>query len=236
MATTDANEPSNPGAIEFYGGYQVYSESGIDLTSLRENLKHTIDERLEQHRQSAHQVEAFARAIRAGKGASTRRPFVFDPQPLLRILADGHVEFVLIGGLAMVARGSNYVTKDLDVCYERSSANVVALANTLAPIHPYLRGAPPGLPFRFDPATILAGLNFTLDTDLGQLDLLGEVSGVGGYAQALSQSTEEIVCGLRIRVLTIDGLIASKKAAGRLKDRNHVLELEELKKMQPDQP
>jgi hypothetical protein len=32
--------------IEFYGGYQVYSESGIDLTLLRENLKHTPTERL----------------------------------------------------------------------------------------------------------------------------------------------------------------------------------------------
>jgi hypothetical protein len=32
-------------------------------------------------------------------------------------------------------------------------------------------------------------------------------------------------------VLSIDGLIVSKKAAGRIKDRNHLLELEELKKL-----
>jgi hypothetical protein len=80
-------------------------------------------------------------------------------------------------------------------------------------------------------ASIQAGLNFTLRTDFGPVDLLGEVSGVGDYDQALRQSQEEQVYGFAVRILTLDALIASKKAAGRLRDRNHILELEELKKL-----
>jgi hypothetical protein len=79
-------------------------------------------------------------------------------------------------------------------------------------------------------------LNFTLQTDLGDIDVLGEVSGVGSYEQALAQSEEKTVFGVIVRILSVDGLIASKRAAGRLKDRNHILELEELKKMRDAAP
>jgi hypothetical protein len=97
-----------------------------------------------------------------------------------------------------------------------------------------MRGAPPGLPFRFDPPTIQAGLNFTLTTDLGDLDVLGEVSGIGFYDKVLAMSEEKEVYGLMVRVLSLDGLIAAKKAAGRTKDKLHLLELEELKKLRDE--
>ena len=109
---------------------------------------------------------------------------MFDAPALIGQLAAQRVEFVVIGGIAMIAHGATYITKDLDICYHRTPPNIAALAAALAPLHPYLRGAPPGLPFRFDAATIQAGLNFTLVTDHGDLDLLGQVSGVGGYEQA----------------------------------------------------
>src|SRR5262249_50437903 len=98
-------------------------------------------------------------------------------------------------------------------------------------LHPYLRGAPAGLPFKLDVPTLQSGLNFTLVTDHGDLDLLGEVSGIGRYEQVLAQSDELEVFGLKVRVLSIDGLIAAKKAAGRAKDQAHLLELEELKNL-----
>ena len=87
------------------------------------------------------------------------------------------------------------------------------------------------MPFRFDVPTLAAGLNFTLDTDHGQIDLLGEVSGIGNYDQVFAQSVERTVFGLTFRVLSVDGLIAAKKAAGRNKDHGHLLELIELKKV-----
>lgn len=61
--------------------------------------------------------------------------------------------------------------------------------------------------------------------------MLGEVSGIGTFEQMLPQSGIRELFGLRIRILSLDGLIAAKRAAGRAKDRNHLLELEELKKL-----
>lgn len=156
---------------------------------------------------------------------------MLDAEALLRQLKKHDVEFVVIGGMAMVTHGSAYITKDLDICYARTPKNLNALATALAALNPYLRGAPPGLPFKLDEATIKAGLNFTLDTDQGQLDILGEVSGVGDYERALAQSEEYSVYGVPVRVLSIAALIASKKAAGRVKDQPHILELEELKRL-----
>jgi predicted nucleotidyltransferase len=232
MATEQ--QSTKPGGIEFYGGYQVYSETGIDLTLLRENLKRTLEERLEDNRRAA----AFAEALQESgqpRSAATHRRFgtnsMFDAPAILKQMSDHQVQFVLIGGLAMIAHGSAYITKDLDICYSRTQKNIGQVATAFAPLHPYLRGAPPGLPFRFDAATIQAGLNFTLTTDLGDVDLLGEVSGIGAYQQVFGQSIERKMYGLTIRVLSLEGLIAAKKAAGRIKDRNHLLELEELKKM-----
>jgi hypothetical protein len=50
--------------IEFYGGYQVYSESGVDLTLLRHNLKLTVTQRWEQHARALKMVQAFREAVR----------------------------------------------------------------------------------------------------------------------------------------------------------------------------
>ena len=220
--------------IEFYGGYQVYSESGVDLTLLRENLKRTPTERLRNNQRMLPLLEALRESGRAKTRAESRpcrRQGMLQADAILRQLADHQVAYVLIGGLAMIAQGSAYVTEDVDICYSRTPENIVAVAAALAPVHPCLRGAPPGLPFCLDVPTIYAGLNFTLTTDLGDVDLLGEVTGIGTYEQVVARSEERIIVGLKVRVLSLDGLLASKKAAGRAKDRNHILELEELKKM-----
>jgi hypothetical protein len=227
----------SPG-ITFYGGYQVYSESGVDLTLLRENLKHTIEQRFAENSRSLLLVDALREASRAPmpNPITPSTSPMLDAPAILRQLAEHQVEYVLIGGLAMIAQGSAYVTKDLDICYRRTPTNLAALVAAFAPLQPYMRGAPPGLPFRFDVPTIQAGLNFTLTTACGDVDMLGEVSGVGRYEQALALSEEKTVHGLTVRVLSIDGLIAAKKAAGRIKDKLHVLELEELKKLRDAQP
>ncbi len=223
-----------PKTIEFYGGYQVYSETGVDLTLLRENLKRSVTQRWENNRKAVLMARAFAEAGRV-KRPSQPKSFGNGPmiqeEPILRRLVENEIEFVVIGGLAMKSHGSAYITEDLDICYSRKEKNIAALAKAFEPLHPYLRGVPPGLPFHFDPPTIQAGLNFTLTTDLGDIDLLGEVSGVGNYDKVFAQSEEHSIYGLKIRVVSLDGLIASKKAAGRRKDQLHLLELEELKKM-----
>ena len=146
----------------------------------------------------------------------------------LRVLYDAGVEFVLIGGAAMQLQGSAYLTEDLDFCYARSKRNMQALARALEPHHPHLRDAPQDLPFRFDVETIKGGLNFTLATDLGPLDFLGEVKGIGSYEAVKATSEVLNIFGIDHQVLSLAGLIASKRAAGRRKDVDAVVELESL--------
>jgi hypothetical protein len=230
-------QTDKPKGIEFYGGYEVYSESGVDLTLLRNNLRRSLQQRWERGRRALESALALRQAFQIGKQPSPPidwenwDPHMTDVIAFVKLFQAHNVQFVMIGGQAMIALGSAHVTFDTDICYQRTPANLAALVTALAPIHPYLRGVPPGLPFRFDVPTLAAGLNFTLDTDFGEIDLLGEVSGVGNYDQVLAQSVEGTLAGLTLRILSVDGLIAAKKAAGRNKDHGHLLELIELKKI-----
>jgi len=104
-------------------------------------------------------------------------------QELLRLLTESGVEFVVISGLAVISHGHARATLDLDICYARSPENVTRLAAALAPVRPNLRGAPANLPFIWDTQTLRNGLNFTLTTSAGDIDVLGEVTGLGGYGE-----------------------------------------------------
>src|SRR5207249_8667496 len=85
-------------------------------------------------------------------------------------------------------------------------------SSDLTPYHPYLRGAPPGLPFRWDAQTLERGLNFTLTTDLGALDLLGEITGGGRYAELLAHTrSEEHTSELQSRFDLVCRLLLEKK-------------------------
>ena len=146
-------------------------------------------------------------------------------------LQKGNVEFIVIGGLAATLHGSARVTFDVDVLYRRSDENIARLSTALTAIDPYLRGAPEGLPFRWDVPTIKAGLNFALATTIGPLDLLGEVVGVGQYEDAFPHARPMSVFGRDTRVLDLDWLIRSKRAAGRTKDLEVLAELELLQEL-----
>jgi predicted nucleotidyltransferase len=147
---------------------------------------------------------------------------------LLVVLVTGGVEFVIIGGIAATAHGSAHVTVDLDIVYRRTADNIDRLAVALAALHPYLRGAPPGLPFRFDAATIRRGLNFTLATDAGDLDALGEVPGGGTYEALLPRTEQRRLFDLDVRFVDLETLIHLKRAAGRPKDLERIAELEAI--------
>ena len=69
-----------------------------------------------------------------------------------------------------------------------------------------------------DEASLRSGLNFTLDTDDGPLDLFGEVPGLGTFEHVDAASSELDIGGTRVLVLTLDGLERAKRAAGRPKD------------------
>jgi len=153
---------------------------------------------------------------------------ITDYAKVLRVLTDAGVEFVLIGGVAANLHGSARATFDVDVVYSRKRTNLAKVVEALGPYNPYLRGAPPGLPFQFDLATVRNGLNFTLSTGLGDVDLLGEVAGGGNYEQLLSHSVEIDAFGIRCRCVTLERLIQLKRAAGRPKDLESIAELQLL--------
>ncbi len=151
-----------------------------------------------------------------------------DFECLLSVLTAGGVEFVIIGGFAATAHGSAHVTVDLDIVYRRSAENIAKLAAALHPLGAYLRGAPPGLPFRFDAATIERGLNFTLTTSAGDLDVMGEATGGGIYEALLPHSELRQLYDLECRFVDLETLIHLKRAAGRPKDLERIAELEAL--------
>ena len=150
---------------------------------------------------------------------------------ILRTLETGGVRFILIGGLAMVALGSDHITQDVDIVYARDPENIAALVAALKPQHPRLRGVPEGLPFIFDARTFKNMLNITLTTDAGSLDLLGDAPGAGPFEELWERAVTIDLNGLVVHVASVDDLIAMKTAAGRPKDKNHVLELRALREL-----
>ena len=146
----------------------------------------------------------------------------------LKALCDAEVEFVVIGGVAASFHGSARVTYDLDVCYLRTAENLRRLAKALAPYHPRPRGFSEELPFIWDESTLRNGSLFTLVTDLGEIDLLGEVLGLGAFPEVKALSIPMEAFGRRVLTLDLTGLIKAKRAAGREKDLSALPELESL--------
>jgi predicted nucleotidyltransferase len=143
------------------------------------------------------------------------------------LCAEG-VEFVIIGGWSAILHGSARITNDLDICFSRTRENLRRPAKALAPYHPRLRGLPEGLPFGRDEVTLHNGNIFTLTTDLGIIDLLAEVTGVGTFEEANTASITVSAFGVQVRTLDLKHLIKSKRAAGREKDLSALPELESL--------
>lgn len=148
---------------------------------------------------------------------------------VFRALSAARVNFVIVGGVAATVHGSARLTRDLDLVYARTPKNIVRLVGALRPYAPYPRGAPPGLPFAWTAETVRAGLNFTLTTSIGDLDLLGEIVGGGDYTALLPHTVEVELFGFRCRVLDLPALIRAKRAAGRPKDFEALAELEALR-------
>jgi len=146
----------------------------------------------------------------------------------VQVLSDGGVEFVIIGGWSAILHGSAQITNDLDICFSRKPENLGRLAEVLAPYHPRLRDLPQGLPFIWDASTLRNGTVFTLNTDLGIIDLLAEVSGLGTFEEVKAGSVLVEAFGRRVLALDLGSLIKAKRAAGREKDLRALPELEAL--------
>lgn len=152
-----------------------------------------------------------------------------DFEALLKALLEHDVQFLLVGGVAATVHGSTRLTQDLDIVYGRSPENLSRLTAALADHGPYLRGAPPNLPFQWSVRTLERGLNFTLSTSLGDIDLLGELTGGGSFENLVSDSERIELFGMECLCLGLDRLIQVKRAAGRPRDLEAIAELEAIK-------
>jgi hypothetical protein len=154
---------------------------------------------------------------------------MIDLEKAITSLASQKVDYVIVGGVAISLHSSGYITRDLDFCYSRAKLNIVRLVAALAPFRPKPRNWPAGLPFIFDESTLRNGTNFTFETTIGDIDLLGEVKGLGDYADALLRSVTYTIYGSEVRALNLDALIDSKTAADRPKDHLVLPELVALR-------
>jgi hypothetical protein len=144
----------------------------------------------------------------------------FHPKRILGALVRHDVDFVLIGGMAGMARGSDYPSYDVDITYSRDRDNLERLASALRELGATLRGAPPGMPFQLDAKALESGSHFTFDTPSGALDILSDPDGAPPYLQLRAAAGEPAdVEGEPIRVASLDHLIAMKDASGRPKDK-----------------
>lgn len=153
----------------------------------------------------------------------------------VKILADANVEFVIVGGIALRSHGSGYITEDLDICCRRTNENFKRIADALGPFNPRPRGFSEDLPFVWDWTTLQHCTNFTFATDIGDIDLLSEVAGLGDYDDVLRQSVLVNLEGNDVHILSVEGLIKAKETAGRVKDKAGLQELYALREaMQAD--
>lgn len=146
----------------------------------------------------------------------------------LKLLGEYRVECVIIGGVAATLYGSTILTNDLDLCYARNAENLERLSTALQSVNAKLRNAPPDIPFILDAETLRRGLNFTLTTEVGSLDLLGEVGGVGFYKDVIDGAIRYELFGYPFLVIDLRKLILAKQTAGRGKDLVAVAELEAI--------
>jgi hypothetical protein len=150
---------------------------------------------------------------------------------LLERLVRGGVDFVIVGGFAGVVHGCTYVTQDVDICCDFSPGNLLAFQEALCGVHAVHRMTAERKKLELTEENCGQFKNLYLDTDIGQLDCVGFVDGVGDYSEVKQASEVVEVQDMQLRTLSLDALIKAKKAMNRPRDREAVLQLEAIKKL-----
>ena len=148
---------------------------------------------------------------------------------LLKRLNEHAVEYVLVGGVAAVVHGSQLVTGDVDICAPLDEPNLARIVAALSGLQPKYRMTPDRRPMPSGLDKLSGFKNLYLETELGLLDILSEISGVGAYAEVTSHTISVDLGGAICRVLDLDTLIRSKQALGRPRDLQAAIELEAIR-------
>lgn len=148
------------------------------------------------------------------------------PTRILRLLLEGGVDFVVVGGVAVVMHALPRFTRDLDIVYDPADENLERLSAVLVAVNARLRGLSDDLPFVPDAVTLRQMQILTLETDAGALDLLLSPDGAPPYAELRERAAAFELDGLVMQVAAIPDLIAMKRAAGRPQDEADIAALE----------
>ncbi len=155
----------------------------------------------------------------------------FKPTRLLSALVSGGVDFVVVGGVAVIALGYPRVTKDLDVCYAPSPENLEALGNVLVDLGARLRGVTDDVPFVADARTLRATQILTLDTKDGPLDVMLPPSGAPAYDAMRDRAEEATIDGVTVAIAALEDMIIMKRASGRPQDLADLEALEAIARL-----
>jgi hypothetical protein len=154
-----------------------------------------------------------------------------DVEGMLRRLTEAGVDFVVIGGIAMLLHGSSRLTRDLDIVFAADEGNLEALCRVLVGLEARLREITEDVPFVPDSGTLRNVQLLTLDTAAGWLDVHREVDGAPRY-DVLRRHAERMDLGdFSVLVASPDDMIAMKLAAGRPVDLIDVDELQAIKRL-----
>jgi predicted nucleotidyltransferase len=152
-----------------------------------------------------------------------------DLPSLLKRVSQAGIEFVIVGGFAGVVHGCSYLTQDIDICCIFAPDSLLALQEALADLHPVHRMTPGRKPLELTAKSASQFSNLYLDTDLGRLDCLSAIEGLGDFAQVKQASELFEGEGMRLHVLTLDALIKTKQALNRPRDREALRQLQALR-------
>jgi hypothetical protein len=153
------------------------------------------------------------------------------PTQLLVELSQAGADFVVIGGIAVVAHGHIRSTRDLDITYDTSAANLDALGKFLIAADARLRGVAEVVPFMPDHRTLERVEMLTLETRHGSLDLLAAPPGAPPYRQLRKRAEAIEIEGRTVRIASIPDLVAMKRAAGRNRDLEDVEALRAIQRL-----
>jgi predicted nucleotidyltransferase len=162
--------------------------------------------------------------------SSGERP-ALDAQAILRRLTAHGVDFVVIGGIAVVLHGSARMTQDLDICFATDAGNLDVLGKTLIELRAHLKGVEEDVPFTPDAATLKRVEVLTMATDDGELDVLAAPAGAPQYEILRRNADRYELDDFAVLVASIDDLLLMKQAAGRPKDLADIDELQTIKRL-----
>jgi len=156
----------------------------------------------------------------------------FDPERILRALADHRVRYVLVGATAARLQGFPRLTADADITPARDIENLGRLAAALRELgaRVYTEPVPEGLPFSCDAATLARANLWNLVTEAGRVDVVFQPSGTAGFEDLTRSAITFQVFGVEIRAASLGDILRSKLASNRPQDQQDVIVLRKMLK------